>query len=256
VIPESFSRANILFRFRRCRIKAPAQLRLGLLALSAAALFSGCRQDMHNQPKFIPLRSSEFFADHRSARYPVGGTVPRLENADLDREQLDPNSYYLTGKHGQAFGNELPQQIKLDRNLMMRGEERFNIYCAPCHSRVGDGNGMIVQRGFKHPPTFHQTRLRNAPIGHFYDVISHGFGAMPDYSSQIHPADRWAIAVYIRALQLSQNATEADVPPQDKDKLNTQTPPIQVPDTSYVSPTAMQPNTPVAAPTPVKGGVK
>jgi mono/diheme cytochrome c family protein len=232
------------------------QLRLALLALGAAALLSGCRQDMQNQPKFIPLRSSEFFSDHRSARYPVGGTVPRLENADLDREQLDPSSYYLSGKHGQAFGNELPQQIKLDRKLMLRGEERFNIYCAPCHSRVGDGNGMIVQRGFKHPPTFHQTRLRNAPIGHFYDVISHGFGAMPDYSSQIHPADRWAIAVYIRALQLSQNAAAADVPQQDKDKLNTQTAPIQIPDTSYVSPTAMQPNAPVAAPTPVKGGVK
>jgi len=121
---------------------------------------------------------------------------------------------------------------------------------------VGDGNGMIVQRGFKHPPTFHQARLRNAPLGHFYDVISHGFGAMPDYAAQIHPADRWAIAVYLRALQLSQNATVADVPPQDQQELNTPTPAIQIPDTSYVSPTAMQPNVPVAAPTPVKGGVK
>lgn len=227
-----------------------------LLAVAAVSLLSGCRQDMQNQPKFIPLRSSEFFPDHRSARYPIDGTIPRLANADLDREQLDPNSYYLTGKHGAAFGNELPPEIKLDRNLMLRGQERFNIYCVPCHSRVGDGNGMIVQRGFKHPPTFHQPRLRNAPIGHFYDVISHGFGAMPDYAAQVHPADRWAIAVYIRALQLSQNATEADVPPQDRDKLNTQTPPVQIPDTSYVSPTAMQPNAPVAAPTPGKGAVK
>jgi hypothetical protein len=150
----------------------------------------------------------------------------------------------------------LPQGIKLDRALLLRGEERFNIYCTPCHSRIGDGNGMIVQRGFKHPPTFHQPRLRNAPIGHFYDVISHGFGGMPDYGSQIHPADRWAIAAYIRVLQLSQNATEADVPPQDQDKLNKPSPPIQIPDTSYISPTALQPNSAVAAPTPVKGEVK
>jgi len=224
--------------------------------MAAAWLLSGCRQDMHNQPKFIPFRSSGFFPDHRSERYPVAGTIPRLEDAALDREQLDPNSYYLTGKHGNAFGNDLPAEIKLDRNLLLRGQERFNIYCAPCHSRVGDGNGMIVQRGFKHPPTFHQDRLRNAPIGHFYDVISHGFGAMPDYSAQIHPRDRWAIAVYVRALQLSQDATAADVPPQDQNELNTPTAPIEIPDTSLVSPTAMQPNAPVAAPTPVKGGVK
>jgi mono/diheme cytochrome c family protein len=256
VTRASFWKTNIRFKFRRCRIKARAQSRLVLLAMAAAWLLSGCRQDMHNQPKFIPLRSSEFFPDHRSARYPIDGTIPRLEDAALDREQLDPNSYFLTGKHGAAFGNELPAEIKLDRNLLLRGEERYNIYCVPCHSRVGDGNGMIVQRGFKHPPTFHQSRLRNAPIGHFYDVISHGFGAMPDYAAQIHPRDRWAIAAYIRALQLSQDATEADVPPQDRDKLNTQTPPIQIPDTSYVSPTAMQPNAPVAAPTPGKGAVK
>jgi hypothetical protein len=219
------------------------------------SLFAGCRQDMHNQPKFIPLRPSDFYPDQRSARYPVGGTVPRLENAQMDREQLDPNSYFLSGKHGANFGNELPQGLTLNLQFMQRGEERYNIYCTPCHSRVGDGNGMIVQRGFKHPPTFHQARLRNAPLGHFYDVISHGWGAMPDYAAQVPPADRWAIASYIRALQLSQNAQEADIPAQDRDKLNQPSNPIRVPDTSYVSPTAMQ-NVPVAAPTPVKGGVK
>jgi mono/diheme cytochrome c family protein len=226
-----------------------------LLALSAIFLLSGCRQDMHNQPKFIPLRSSEFFPDQRSARYPVGGTVPRLETAQMDREQLDPNSYFLSGKHGANFGNELPQGLTLNQQFMQRGQERFEIYCTPCHSRVGDGNGMIVQRGFKHPPTFHQARLRNAPLGHFYDVISHGWGAMPDYAAQVPPADRWAIAAYIRALQLSQNAQEADIPAQDRDKLNQPSSPIRVPDTSYISPTAMQPQ-PVAAPTPVKGGVR
>ncbi|HEX5433832.1 MAG TPA: cytochrome c [Candidatus Angelobacter sp.] len=227
-----------------------------LLVMATAWILSGCRQDMHNQPKFIPFRSSEFFPDHRSERYPIAGTIPRMEDAALDREQLDPNSYYLTGKHGDSFGNDLPPEIKLDRNLLLRGQERFNIYCEPCHSRVGDGNGMIVQRGFKHPPTFHQARLRNAPIGHFYDVISHGFGAMPDYAAQVHPRDRWAIAVYIRALQLSQDATVADVPPQDQKELNTPTQPIQIPDTSYVSPTALQPNATQAPPAQLKGGVK
>jgi mono/diheme cytochrome c family protein len=233
-------------------------MRVVLLAISAASIFAGCRQDMHNQPKFIPLRPSDFYGDRRSARYPVPGTVARLEDAAVDREQLDPNSYFLSGKHGALFGNELPTQVASDGKatleLLNRGQERYNIYCVPCHSRVGDGNGMIVQRGFKHPPTFHQARLRNAPLGHFYDVISNGWGAMPDYAAQIHPADRWAIAAYIRALQLSQNAQEADVAPGDRDKMNQPASPVQIPDTSYVSPTAMQPNVPVAAPTPAPRG--
>lgn len=189
-------------------------------------VLSGCRQDMHNQPKFIPLRSSEFFPDRRSARYPVAGTIPRLDDPTLDAEQLDPNSYFLTGRHnGSTLGNELPftpqTQAQL-HELLTRGQERYNIYCSPCHSEIGDGNGMIVQRGYKRPPSFHQDRLRNAPLGHFFDVISNGFGAMPDYSAQIHPVDRWAIAAYIRALQLSQDADEKDV--QDKSKLNAPSP--------------------------------
>lgn len=198
---------------------------------------------MQNQPKFIPLRSSEFFPDQRSARYPVDGTVPRLDNAALDAEQLVPGSYYLTGKHGAVFGNELP--FPLTREALDRGRQRYNIYCAPCHARVGDGNGMIVQRGYKHPPTFHQQRLRNAPVGYFYDIMSNGLGAMPDYSAQIHPSDRWAIAAYIRALQCSQDpslcgaAVPAQVPPAEENE-------IKIPATSYTSPTAMRP----------QGGVK
>jgi len=208
-------------------------------------VLAGCRQDMHNQPKFIPLRSNTFFPDQRSARYPVPGTVPRLENPTLDAEQLDPTSYYLSGKHGNTFGNELP--FPLTAEVMDRGQQRYNIYCAPCHARVGDGNGMIVQRGFKHPPSFHQERLRNAPIGYFYDIMSNGLGAMPDYASQTKPADRWAIAAYIRALQRSQNATLADVPPADQDKLkfNPENE-IKIPSTSTTTPTAIQP----------QGGVK
>lgn len=213
-----------------------------MLALFALLMLSGCRQDMQNQPKFIPLRSSEFFPDHRSARYPVPGTVPRLDNATMDAQQLDPGSYFLSGKHGNAFGNDLPAELPLSRELMERGQNRYNIYCTPCHARVGDGNGMIVQRGFKHPPSFHVQRLRNAPIGYFYDIMSNGLGAMPDYASQVQPADRWAIAVYIRALQLSQNAPESDVAPADREKLNA--PPengIKLPSSSTSSPTALQP---------------
>ena len=212
-------------------------------------VITGCRQDMQNQPKFIPLRSSEFFPDQRSARYPVEGTVPRLDNAVLDAEQLDPNSYYLTGKHGAIFGNDLPASLPLTAHLMERGRQRYNIYCAPCHARIGDGNGMIVQRGFKHPPSFHQDRLRNAPIGYFYDIMSNGLGAMPDYASQVKPEDRWAIAVYIRALQVSQNAQVSDVAAEDVDKLKTpitEENGIKIPSTSTTSPTAMRP----------EGGVK
>jgi mono/diheme cytochrome c family protein len=182
---------------------------LGFCFVFVAGLaLSGCRQDMHNQPKFIPLRSSEFFPDRRSARYPVAGTVPRLDDPRVDAEQLDPNSYFLTGRHNGTLGNELPfgtQTPQQMHELLTRGQERYNIYCSPCHARLGDGNGMIVQRGYKRPPSFHQDRLRNAPLGHFFDVMSYGFGAMPDYAAQIHPADRWAIAAYIRALQVSQD---------------------------------------------------
>jgi len=217
---------------------------------------------MHNQPKFIPLRSSEFYADHRSARYPVPGTVSRTESGVspdcassgeaacsesvvLDKEQLDPGSYYLTGKHGNMYGNELPLPSATadDRiKILERGRDRFNIYCTPCHSRVGDGNGMVVQRGYKRPPKFSAQRLRNAPLGYFYDVISNGFGGMPDYKAQVKPADRWAIAAYIRALQLSQKAPEADVAQEDRDKLSKPgEAEIKLPDTSLVAPVPGEP---------------
>ena len=193
---------------------------------------------MHNQPKFIPLRSSEFFPDRRSERDPIAGTIPQLcpagarpgtalcIDAEVDRAQLDPGSYFLTGRHnGGVLGNELPDELKSEplRDVLKRGQERYDIYCTPCHSLVGDGNGMVVQRGYQRPPTFHSDRLRNAPLGHFYDVIGNGFGAMPDYAAQIHPEDRWAIAAYIRALQLSQHAAEQDVAQEGRDQLKTPT---------------------------------
>jgi hypothetical protein len=169
---------------------------LGLLALT------GCRQDMHDQPRFKPFAQSDFYADLRSARAPVEGTVAR--------GQLHEDSYFYTGKFGNNPGDYMPFTVTDD--VLARGRERFNIYCAPCHSRVGDGNGMIVQRGFRAPPSYHTERLRKAPLGYFFDIATNGFGAMPEYASQIPPRDRWCIVAYIRALQLSQGAALSDVP--------------------------------------------
>ncbi len=176
---------------------------LGLLAMLVLA---GCRQDMHDQPRFKPLAKSDFYADMRSARPPVEGTVAR--------GQLHEDTYFYTGKVGNKPGDYMP--FPVSESVLARGQERFNIYCAPCHSRVGDGKGMIVQRGFTPPPSYHTDRLRNAPLGYFYDVITNGFGAMPEYASQVPPQDRWDIVAYIRALQLSQNAAQADVPAGQK----------------------------------------
>jgi mono/diheme cytochrome c family protein len=172
---------------------------LGLLAVLACV---ACRQDMQDQPRFKPLAQSDFFADLRSARPPVEGTVAR--------GQLREDSYFYTGKLGNGPGDYMP--FPVTDQVLARGRERFDIYCAPCHSRVGDGNGVIVQRGFRRPPSFHIERLRKAPLGYFFDVMTNGFGAMPDYASQIPPSDRWSIIAYIRALQLSQAATMSDVP--------------------------------------------
>jgi mono/diheme cytochrome c family protein len=176
---------------------------LGLLAVLALA---GCRQDMQDQPRFKPLAKSDFYSDLRSARAPVEGTVARGE--------LHEDNYFYTGKMGNNPGDYLP--FAANETVLARGRERFNIYCAPCHSQLGDGNGMIVQRGYRHPPSYHTERLRNAPLGYFFDVMTNGFGAMPDYAAQISARDRWSIVAYIRALQLSQNARAADVPAGQK----------------------------------------
>ena len=157
---------------------------------------------MHDQPKFIPLRMSDFYADKRSARPIMEGTVAR--------GQLKDDTYFYTGKIGNQEGDVMPFPVTAD--VLARGQQRYNIYCTPCHSEIGDGHGMIVQRGYRPPPSYHTDRLRKAPIGHFFDVITNGFGAMPDYATQIPVADRWAISAYIRALQLSQNAQQSDLP--------------------------------------------
>jgi cytochrome c553 len=183
-----------------------AQRRTAMAAVCLAlALLSGCRNDMHNQPRMKPLRQSDFFTDHREGRPLVAGTVAR--------GQLIEDRYFLTGmEQVNEPGNRLPFPLTAD--VLRRGQERFDIYCSPCHSRIGDGNGMIVQRGYRHPPSFHGDTLLIAPLGHFFDVMSNGFGAMPDYAQQLSLADRWAVAAYIRALQFSQNASINDVPPE------------------------------------------
>ena len=161
---------------------------------------------MHVQPKLKPLRQSDFFEDGRGSRPLLPGTVAR--------GQLRADTYFYTGMVNGQPGDQMPMPVT--KELLERGQQRFNIYCTPCHSRIGDGNGMIVQRGYRHPPSFHDPKLLNAPIGHFFDVMTNGFGAMPDYAVQVQPRDRWAIAAYIRALQLSQHATAAQVPAGQK----------------------------------------
>jgi len=187
---------RILARFRRPVLAA-------LLAVAGLLLIVGCRSDMQQQPYQRPLVESNFYPDHRSERPIIPGTVAR--------GHLDADTYFYTGKIGSNDGDYLP--FPVTQQLLARGQQRFNIYCSPCHGEAGDGNGMVVQRGFKHPPSYHIDRLRRAPIGYFFDIMTNGYGAMPDYAEQVEPADRWAIAAYIRVLQLSQHATDADVPP-------------------------------------------
>ena len=171
-------------------------------SVAAALLLAGCRQDMHDQPKYVPLRQSAFFNDARSARPVVEGTVAR--------GQLHDDELMYTGKVNGQDATVFPMRV--DAAVMARGQQRFNIYCSPCHGRTGQGDGMVVRRGYRRPPSMHQDRLRGAPPGHFFDVITNGFGAMPDYAAQITAADRWAIVAYVRALQLSEHASLTDVP--------------------------------------------
>ena len=173
------------------------------LLLAAVMVTSACRLDMQVQPRYNPLAKSDFFPDKRGARPLVEGTVARGD--------LRADSYFYTGRVGGGNGDYMPFPVTHD--VLDHGRQQFNVFCAPCHSRVGDGNGFIPTRGFaKRPPSYHIERLQKAPIGYFFDVMTNGFGIMLDYSAQITPRDRWCIAAYIRALQLSQNATSADVP--------------------------------------------
>ncbi len=215
-----------------------------MLLAAALLLLSGCREDMQEQPYYRPLRENDFYADKRSARPLITGTVAR--------GHLDADTYFYTGKIGSIDGDYMPFPVTAE--VLARGQQRFNIYCSPCHSELGDGNGMIVQRGFQHPPSYEAERLRRAPIGHFFDVMTKGFGAMPDYAEQVPPHDRWAIAAYIRALQLSQHATVADVAPGVQ--IAKEPPPgvILMPPYDPQATTTAASTPPKPSPAPAKGG--
>jgi len=184
-------------------------LRAAAIALTAVCLFaiSGCdrmRQDMATQPKNRPLSPSDFFRDGRSERPLLENTVAR---GSLENDQL------LIAKDSNAF------PLPVDQALLERGQQRFGIYCSPCHGLQGDGNGMVALRGMKHPPSYHIDRLREAPNGYFYDVITNGFGQMYGYAAQVPPRDRWAIVAYLRALQLSRHARASELPAELREKL-------------------------------------
>ena len=179
---------------------------MGAVLVLAAGI--ACRQDMFNQPKVKPLAESDFFADGEAARPPVADTVAR---GDLVGDRAFTTGLGPDGR----FVSALP--VPLTKALLLRGRERFDIFCSPCHGRTGDGRGMVVRRGFKEPPSYHIDRLRSQAIGYFFDVMTHGFGQMSGYASQVPPADRWAIAAYIRALQLSQHAPLGELPARDRE---------------------------------------
>jgi len=187
---------------------------LAAVALTILAVAgSGCyAQDMANEGRLKPLEASEFFEDGMTARQPVEGTVAR--------GQLFNDDHLYRGIVDGAQAETFPFEVTAD--VLERGRERYEIFCTPCHDQIGTGNGIVVQRGFRRPSSFHVAGLRTAPPGHFYDVMTNGFGVMPSYAAQVPVEDRWAIVAYIRALQLAQHATEADLGPQDLEQLGAQ----------------------------------
>ena len=196
---------------RAARAERPRHL--VLLAVSVLALGTGCeiRQAMYDQPKVKPLQRSEFFADQRASRPIPEGTVAV--------GQLREDAHLYDGVENGNPAESFPFPVTSE--VLARGQERYNIFCMPCHDMSGAGTGMIVQRGFKKPVSFHDPRLRASPPGYFYGAIKNGFGQMPSYADQIPVKDRWAIIAYIRALQLSQNATLDDVPAEERARLET-----------------------------------
>jgi len=184
--------------------------RLGAWGLGLAVLTAGCRQDMHDAPRYDPLEESAMFPRGASAQPLVEGTIAR--------DHLKADELLETGKVDGKVANMFP--FPITRTDLDRGQERFNIYCSPCHGRRGEGDGMVVQRGYRQAASYHNDRLRAVEIGYLYDVIANGFGAMPDYRAQIPVEDRWRIVAYIRALQLSHHATTNDVPPAEMPQLN------------------------------------
>src|SRR5512139_1484149 len=191
----------------RCRLPAVYCL---LLATGCPLLLVGCRQQMAETGREKPLDHSAFFEDQRVARPLVPGTVAR--------GQLKADAAFYTGKSRDGLVDQLP--VPLTKELLARGRDRFEVFCTPCHGRVGTGDGAVTKRGMRPPPSYHIPRLREAPLGHFFDVITNGFGIMPAYAEQVPAADRWAVAAYIRALQVSQGIPVAELTPDERTKLD------------------------------------
>jgi mono/diheme cytochrome c family protein len=223
----------------RNRPKFRLLTRAALIGMGALALLTltACRQDMQDQPRYKPLAGSEFFSDGRSARPMVEGTVAR--------GQLHIDEARYTGKIGGDDVDQFP--IPIAKADIERGQGRFNVYCSPCHGRLGDGNGMVVLRGFRQPPSYYSERLVNAPVGHYFDVVTNGFGAMASYASRVQPDDRWRIIAYIRALQLSESASVNDLPPDQRQNLPVE-PPLRTAGESTGSPEGYAPVTNPATP--------
>jgi mono/diheme cytochrome c family protein len=178
------------------------------------AAVAGCRSEMYDQARYEPYEPASFFADGTSARPILAGTVPWRAGR---REGATSSEFFETGMSGGRPAENFPMPV--DRALLDRGQERFRIFCTPCHGELGNGKGIVVARGFNPPPTYHSEALRQQPPGHFVDVITRGFGTMYSYAERVPPSDRWAIAAYIKALQLSQNAIARDLPAGDRDRL-------------------------------------
>lgn len=193
---------------KRAVVAGISPLRRPLLLLALVAL-AGCRQDMHDQPKYKPYQESRFFSDGRASRPLVADTVAR--------GQLRDDELLYAGKQEGHFSTVFPQPVT--QATLQRGRERYDIYCSPCHDQAGTGQGMIVLRGYRRPPSMHEARLQQQVPGYFFDVITNGFGVMPNYAQQIAVEDRWAIVAYLRALQLSQSARAADVPAAELERL-------------------------------------
>lgn len=192
--------------------------------LGLAALGSGCRQDMHDQPRIKPLGANDFFADGQGARPLPAHTVSR---GDLRADVLHTTGFTPEGDLATA------PPMPVTRELLVRGRDRFDIFCTPCHGRTGEGRGMVVQRGYKQPSSFHDERLRRVPVGYVFDVVTNGFGVMPSYASQIPIDDRWAIAAYLRTLQLSRHFDAAILTAEERAALDA--PPAADPSTTHAS---------------------
>ncbi len=190
---------------------APKLLALTMLA---GLVLMGCRSEMYDQPRYKPYHASGFFDDGTSARPLVAGTVPRRDPAERGKASAE---HFETGKVQGKLAGTLP--FPVDRQVLERGQDRYRIFCTPCHGELGDGRGIVVRRGFNPPPSYHTDEMRKEPVGHFFDVMTRGHGTMYSYASRISPKDRWAIAAYIRALQLSQHAVAAQLPREDQVQL-------------------------------------